>query len=402
MFFWAAWDVLVQLAPWMLLGTLIAGLVHVLLPSGFVHRRLRGPSGVLQAVAIGVPLPLCSCGVIPAGLGLKKDGASDGACVGFLISTPQTGVDSILVSGSFLGWPFAFFKLAVAAVTGILGGWLVEALPASANPRGSVQSLAVPQTGRGGVRELISHGSDIIRSIWLWLVFGVLVSAAIDVFVPDSYIAQLGAWGIWPSLLAVLALSVPLYVCATASVPIAAALVAAGLPAGAALVFLIAGPATNVATIGAVYRHFGRRVLAVYLGTILAGSMLGAVAFESLLSGIAAPTAAGHAHHETHPWWAVGSGWILLALFAWFALADLRRWWQHRRAAEAESQGELKVAVQGMRCANCVAHVERALRALAGVQSCVVRLEPGEAIVRGQVKADRVRQAIRQAGYQAE
>ena len=401
MFFWAAWNVLVQLAPWMLLGTFIAGLVHVLLPSGFIRRRLQGPGGVLKAVAIGVPLPLCSCGVIPAGLGLKKDGASDGACIGFLISTPQTGVDSILVSGSFLGWPFALFKVLVAAVTGLVGGWLIDALPDHPDDAAKNSAAAAAPSGRRGLRDLLAHGLDIVRSIWLWLVIGILVSAAINVFVPDSYLSGLGSLGILPSALAALAISIPLYVCATASVPIAAALVAGGLPTGAALVFLIAGPATNVATIGAVYRQFGRRVVAIYLGTIIAGSVLGAVAYEAFLTGMAAQTAAAH-HHETQPWSAQASGLILLGLFAWFAVADVRRWWQRRRSGKKGSQVELKIAVQGMRCANCVAHVERALQKLAGVESYVVHLEPGEAVVRGVADAAAVRQAIRDAGYQTE
>ncbi len=401
MFFWAAWNVLVQLAPWMLLGTFIAGLVHVLLPNGFVHRRLRGPGGVLKAVGIGVPLPLCSCGVIPAGLGLKKDGASDGACIAFLISTPQTGVDSILVSGSFLGWPFALFKVVVAAATGVVGGWLVDALPSYQDAAARTPATDAAQPGRRGLRELLAHGLDIVRSIWLWLVFGVLVSAAINVFVPDSYLSGLGSLGILPSTVAALAISIPLYVCATASVPIAAALVAGGLPTGAAMVFLIAGPATNVATIGAVYRQFGGRVVAVYLGTIIVGSVLGAVAFDVFLSGLAAQTVAVH-HHETHPWWAHASGLILVGLFAWFAVADVRRWWQRRMSGTTRPQIELRIAVQGMRCANCVAHVERALQKLAGVESYVVRLEPGEAVVRGEADAVAVRQAIRDAGYQTD
>jgi len=384
----------------MLLGTLIAGLVHVLLPSGFIHRRLRGPGGVLKAVGIGVPLPLCSCGVIPAGLGLKKDGASDGACVGFLISTPQTGVDSILVSGSFLGWPFALFKVAVAALTGIAGGWLTDALSGDRAAAAASPAAASDTAGRRGLRELLDHGLDILRSIWLWLVFGVLASAAIEVFVPDSYLSGLGSLGVLPSALAALAISIPLYVCATASVPIAAALVAGGLPTGAALVFLIAGPATNVATIGAVYRQLGGRVLAVYLGTITAGSMLGAVAFESFLPDM---TAQAVAHcHESQPWWAQACGLVLLGLFAWFAVLDFRRWWRRRTANAPAPRVELKVAVQGMRCGNCVAHVERALHKLPGVESCLVQLEPGQAIVRGVVDEAAVRQAIRDAGYQTD
>ena len=119
-----AWQIVLELAPWLLLGLLLAGILHVLLPVGFVKRHLGSPgfASVLKAVAVGVPLPLCSCGVIPAALGLKKEGASNGAAVGFLISTPQTGVDSILVSATFLGWPFAIFKVISALLSGLMGG----------------------------------------------------------------------------------------------------------------------------------------------------------------------------------------------------------------------------------------------------------------------------------------
>ena len=135
-FITAVWLTLCELAPWLLIGMGLSGLLHVALPAKFVRQRLRGFSGVLKAVAIGVPLPLCSCGVIPAGIGLKKDGASSGAAVGFLISTPQTGVDSILVSASFFGWPFAVFKLVTAAVMGIVGGVWID--------RKSMESSVVP------------------------------------------------------------------------------------------------------------------------------------------------------------------------------------------------------------------------------------------------------------------
>jgi uncharacterized membrane protein YraQ (UPF0718 family)/copper chaperone CopZ len=356
---------------------------------------------VLQAVGLGVPLPLCSCGVIPAGLGLKKDGASDGACIAFLISTPQTGVDSILVSGSFLGWPFALFKVLAAAVTGLVGGWLVDALTGNHQGQAEAPMAEAPANRSRGLQELVAHGLDIIRSVWLWLVFGIAASAAINVFVSPSYLGGLGALGILPSALAALAISVPLYVCATASVPIAASLVAGGLPTGAALVFLIAGPATNVATIGAVYRRFGGRVLTIYLGTIIAGSVLGAMAFETLLSGSVLQATAAQCH-DAHPWWAELSGLVLLALFACFAVADATRWWRGRGSEIGAPQMELRVAVQGMRCVNCVSHVEQALRKLAGVESFVVRLDPGEAVVRGEVEEARVRQAIRDAGYQTE
>ena len=135
------WNITLVLAPWLLLGTAIAGILHVLLPPGLIHRQLRGRWGVLKAVVLGVPLPLCSCGVIPAGIGLKKDGASDGAAVGFLISTPQTGVDSILVSASFLGWPFALFKVGSAALTGLVGGALADAVAETSSDRPATSTI---------------------------------------------------------------------------------------------------------------------------------------------------------------------------------------------------------------------------------------------------------------------
>ena len=159
----ASWDVMLELSVWLLLGAIIASLLHAFIPSSMIRKQFQGVSGVFKAVLLGVPLPLCSCGVIPAGLGLKKDGASSGSTVGFLISTPQTGVDSILVCASFLGWPFALFKVFAAFLTGIVGGVICNLFPdespAVEEPVGSTSSA------RPGLRESTEHGIDIIRSI---------------------------------------------------------------------------------------------------------------------------------------------------------------------------------------------------------------------------------------------
>jgi copper chaperone CopZ len=311
-------------------------------------------------------------------------------------------VDSILVSASFLGWPFAVFRVLSAAVTGLAGGLLVDLLDGK---RGAKEALS-PAQESPAVRQprlagMFKHGLDIIRSIWLWIVVGILVSAAIEVFVPPSFLAGIGELGIVASAFIALAISLPLYVCATASVPIAAALVAGGLPPGAALVFLMAGPATNVATIGAVYRQFGGRVLAAYLGTIILGSTLAAVAFDWLVPAANALPAA--AHHEHSAWWAEASAVLLLGLFAWFAVEKLTSWYR-RGASQRRESGEVEVrfAVRGMKCGNCVARLEQSLRKAEGVRSAVVHLDPGEAIVRGAVDRGRIRETILQAGFQPE
>ncbi len=394
------WGILLELAPWLLLGTAIAAVLHVVLPRDLVSRQFRGYGGVAKAVLLGVPMPLCSCGVIPAGLGLKKDGASDGAVVGFLISTPQTGVDSILVSASFLGWPFAFFKLASAAVTGLVGGWWAEATTG-----GDSSPALLPRppatSKRAALAEMRDHGLDILRSIWRWLVVGVLVSAAIEVFVPDRALASLGEFGILGAGIAALAVSLPLYVCATASVPIAAALVGAGMPAGAALVFLMAGPASNVATIGAIYKALGRKVLVTYLATIVVGSLGLAMVFDWVIGDAAAREALGHVDYA--PWWAVLGAVLLVALLAWFALEELRTFVRRPGAArpEAPSGGESvqEIAIEGMSCANCVNHVEKALRETEGVTEVEVSLDPGLARVSGTADESQLRTAVAAAGY---
>lgn len=398
--FTAMWHVLLQLAPWILLGTLIAGLLHGLLPRGLVRRKLRGPAGVVKAVALGVPLPLCSCGVIPAGIGLKKDGASDGSSIGFLISTPQTGVDSILVSASFLGWPFALFKVFSAGLMGIAGGLLVDGLDRRADDETADDGIEGSSSSQSGLRGMLNHGLEIIQSIWYWLVFGIVVSAAIDEFVPDSFLTGIGSLGILASALAALAISLPLYVCAVASVPIAAALVAGGLPPGAALVFLMAGPATNVATIGAIYRQFGARPLVVYLATIIAGSVGLAVAFDWLLA--TDPTRGNLAHEGHDAWWAQACAVVLLLLLAWFAADDLRSWRRRRRMSSATEGTELTVPVRGMTCNGCAGRLENALLQTEGVERAVVHLEPGEAVVRGSIDQTEVCDVIRKAGFQTD
>lgn len=320
----AMWQVTVELAPWLLIGAVVAGAMHAFLPAGLMRRLLGGKGAVWKSVVIGVPLPLCSCAVIPVGLGLKRQGASDGAAVAFLIATPQTGVDSVLVTAGLLGWPLALFKVATAMVTGLVGGWLTDAvtpkrlmLPIIETPTEN----ADPPTFFTRLHSGAAHADDLVGAIWKWLVLGVVVSAAITAFAPSEWTEGVAAYGLMAAMGMALALSLPLYVCATASVPIAGALVAAGLPLGAVIVFLMAGPATNAATVGAVYRSIGGRALAAYLGTIIVGSIGGGLLFEAWFGEAAlasASTINEHVHHHTaRPWEAVAAALLVAWVVTW-------------------------------------------------------------------------------------
>jgi copper chaperone CopZ len=234
---------------------------------------------------------------------------------------------------------------------------------------------------------------DVIRPIWKWIVFGVVASAAITVWIPPGVIA--GWSSIHPALagLAALAIALPLYVCATASVPIAAALIAQGMPTGAALVFLMAGPATNIATIGAVRRAFGARVLAVYLATVVVGSVGLAYVYDAFIPFEALGSMT---HEHGHPWWAWVSAFVLAGLFAYFVVDDLRSAWR-RRTSSAGSAVVLEV--EGLTCNNCVRKLERALRDADGVTSAMVSLDPSQATVQGSARPADLEAVVRATGY---
>ncbi len=293
---WAilTWQVLTTASPWLIAGFLMAGAIHVLLPTDKVTRHLGKPGlgAVIKASLIGVPLPLCSCGVIPVATALRKQGASRGATASFLISTPETGVDSISVSYVMLGPFLAVIRPIAAFITAFITGALVSFLdridqPASEispppqeknrdNPSESccchAATIVVPQKKTGFVARVfdaVRYGLvDMFADLSHWLAIGFVLAGLIAAVIPAGFIEQYVGTGWSPKLLMVM-IGLPLYVCATSSTPIAAALMAKGLSPGAAVVFLLVGPATNIATMVVVSQMLGYRALAIYLTCIV-------------------------------------------------------------------------------------------------------------------------------------
>ncbi len=381
-----------ELAPWLLLGMLISGVLHVLLPKNYVRKRFRGFGGVVQSVLLGVPLPLCSCGVIPAGIGLKNDGASNGASVGFLISTPQTGVDSILVSASFFGWPFAIFKMIAAAVTGVAGGWLTEAISPPDTEQPNTRTNKNVQRRGHWFRELWAHAMEVLQSIWLWLLIGVVVSAMIGSLGLEGYLTQIGESNLLLSMILMLAIAIPLYVCATASVPIAAALVSSGLPPAVAIVFLMAGPATNLTTMGAIRNRFGWQVLGIYLSTLIIGSFLAALLFDWVL-GTTVVSDSLHQHNHLS-WWSTVSAVVVLLLIGQIIS---KRFITSNHTVDAST---VELSVAGMNCNSCVNRIESAVRNVEGVESIQVDLSNGTASISGAASTGELTSVIEGLGFE--
>lgn len=281
------WIILNEASPYVLLGFFVAALLKAFISDAFVARHLgsRTKASVLKASIIGVPLPLCSCGVIPAASGLRRQGASKGATTSFMISTPETGVDSMAVTWALLDPVMTVLRPIAAFVTAAVAGFAVNALPEDTPQKPAAQDFAMA-TGCGcgceddnctdaqqpslkeRLREGFNHAfGEMLADIGKWLLIGIGIAGAISAFVPEAFLEEyLGNELL--SLLVMLVAGVPLYVCATASTPIAASLALKGLSPGAALVFLLASPATNAATITVATRILGKRATAVYVAAI--------------------------------------------------------------------------------------------------------------------------------------
>jgi uncharacterized membrane protein YraQ (UPF0718 family) len=322
-----AWHMLLDVSPFLLLGFLIAGALRVMVQKDWISRRLggRGPGPVIKAALLGIPLPLCSCGVIPAALGLRKQGASRGATLSFLVSTPETGVDSIAVTYAILGPFLAILRPVAAFLNAVTCGLLADTLGgrddgppaepehcASCGGAGEDHRHSRADRIRGALRFAFD---DLLSDTAGWLLLGLLLAGVMGAFLsPDTVRTTIGSE--WAELLLVLLVSIPLYICATASTPVAAALVIAGFSPGAALVLLLAGPATNVATLLMVWRFLGLRAAAIYLSSIAATSLLFGWLVNRLAEVLPAPIV-GDAPAEALPHWLMlGSTVILLLLMA--------------------------------------------------------------------------------------
>ncbi|MEJ2701590.1 MAG: SO_0444 family Cu/Zn efflux transporter [Sedimentisphaerales bacterium] len=334
------WATVAEMSPFLLFGFFVAGLLSVLVSQRLVERHLggRGLWPLLKASVFGVPLPLCSCGVIPVSMSLYKHGASKGSTIAFLLSTPQTGVDSIFVTLSLLGPVFAIFRPVAALLTGLVGGGLVDVVgrrvEGQDRPPEKCTDACCSGEKTGRLRKGLRYGFvGLPRNIGKAMLVGLVIAAFISALVPDGYFAEKLGTGIFP-LIAMMFLGIPVYVCATASVPVAAALILKGLTPGAALVFLMTGPATNAASFATIWKVLGKRTAIVYLLS---------VAGCALLSGILLDYAAAGVDFQV----AARSGWMLpevvknisaVVLFVVLGFALLRRNKQKHATHQSEER----------------------------------------------------------------
>ena len=396
-----------EMAPYLLLGFLIAGILHAFVPRAVYSRWLSGNDlkSVLLSIAFGIPLPLCSCGVIPTAVSMRKEGASKGATTAFLIATPQTGVDSIAATWSVLGLPFAILRPVAAMVTGLFGGLAAGAADKEgACSAGQASSPETRMTFPEKCRSALKYGfSDMIQDIGPWLVIGLILAAVITVLVPDDFFIGHGGSNLLNMLL-VLVVAVPMYVCATGSIPIAAALIMKGLNPGAALVFLMAGPATNIASMLVLGKTLGKKSLAIYLISIIIGAVCFGLAVDWLLptEWFSSPVMSSYhsacCHEEAAgtPWWQILSSLVL----AWLLARALVM--RFRSSRKKDTDNMKTFIVKGMVCNHCKANVQNHIAEMDGVKGVDVDLASGIVSVEGEIDPDKVVKTVTSLGYDCE
>lgn len=399
--------ILNEMSPYVLLGFLIAGFLHVFINEATLTRHLSGNGwkSVVKAAAIGIPLPLCSCGVLPTAVSLRRQGASKAATTSFLIATPQTGVDSIAATYSLLGLPFALIR-PIAALTGaFFGGMAVGKLAPDKDIEKKPNDTLIENEGKQSLykklKESIKYGFfDMIDSMGKWLLIGLVIATLITIFVSDSFFVGLRQYPLI-AMIAVVLIAVPMYICATGSIPIAMSLMLKGLSPGVAFVMLMAGPAANFASILILDKTQGRKATTVYVASVIVTAIAFGLLIDFLLPSswfYINPTIEGHNANMHMGWFETACSITLGVLLLFSFIKKFIYKSQFKNTSQTDMTKTFKI--EGMNCSHCQASVEKAISGLQGIDSVEVDLSSGLARVSGEIEDEKIKEAVRLAGFE--
>lgn len=385
------WGLCLEMAPYLLLGMLVSGLISIFIDSSFIFKHIgqKNAGSVLKSTLFGIPLPLCSCGVIPVAATLRESGASKGATVSFLVSTPQTGVDSIFLTYGMLGPMFALFRPLAALASGFFSGIVINNFDHDMHHHLS-ESDNDPKTKDSLHKRIISgvkYGFlTLPADIVIPLTQGLVVAAVISILIPPQFIAEHFSSSNLIQYTMMLAVSLPIYVCATASIPIAVVLMAKGITPGAAFIFLMAGPATNASSIAVIKNILGKRTLYHYLVLIAFTAISFGYILDNFLT-VTLPDMSSHTHHHVMD----DYGSIILSVT--FLVILVNAYFYRSKSESTDSadienniendQEKIAITVDGMTCSHCKESVESAIYSFSGVASASVDLLTGNVIVVG-------------------
>ncbi len=402
------WDICLEMAPFLILGFVFSGIISVFIDDTLVYKQIgqKKFSSIIKSTLMGIPLPLCSCGVIPVAATLKDYGASKGATTSFLVSTPQTGIDSIFLTYGMLGPVFAIFRPAAAFVSGIFCGIVVNTI--DKDDLGQPKPATKFSKNSATIFEKIKIGVEygfltLPKDIVVPLFQGLLIAACIGYFIPPDFIASFLSSNSFLEYFVMLIVSLPLYVCATASIPIALVLFMKGVSPGAVFVFLMAGPATNASSIAVIGNIMGKKILYLYISLIASTAVFFGIIFD-LFFQIDKNIISKHVHHHNHE----NTFYIILTIFFGVIMATAYRSKLKEEVPKMNTSGtsnedhidSLDFIVNGMTCSHCKESVESSIKSIDEKIETFVNLSTGEVSIKGfSLDKIKVKEKIESRGF---
>jgi uncharacterized membrane protein YraQ (UPF0718 family)/copper chaperone CopZ len=410
----------IEMAPYLMIGLAFVAILDIYITKKFVKEQIggKGIGSVVKAALFGVPLPLCSCGVIPTTVYMADSKASKGAVTSFLVSTPQTGIDSIVATYGMMGPVFGFFRPIAAFIMGITTGLFINkkfppeeekkkfnlnVINSSEAKEIADEQLPIKERAKNSLRYAFV---DFLDDIVVEFLIGLLIAAAITYFLPTEFLAGTGLQSGILGMLLMIIIGIPMYVCATASIPIALSLILKGFSPGVAFVFLAVGPATNAASIGILSKSLGKQLIIYYLTTLIVLSIIFGYLLDFVFSylGINPQEQLAVGHHHDHDSMSLIPHEIQIALSVIFTVLVIgslyRKYGQKWFAKKTKADDRESIEVKGMTCNHCVATVTDSLSGIANIGDVEVNLAQGKAYYTGNPDKEVLKKAIQDCGYE--
>jgi uncharacterized membrane protein YraQ (UPF0718 family)/copper chaperone CopZ len=417
-----------EMSPYMLLGLAFVGILHLWITKEMVSKYVGKKDiwSIFKASLFGVPLPLCSCGVIPTSVFLTKNGASKGSTVSFLISTPQTGIDSIIATYGMMGWLFAIYRPIAAFAMGIIGGTITHKFVKDEPQESSKPAPKMIEIDQYKPKENVDSCGDgcsdeenekpkgawnKLKSMWNYafveflddiskqFIVGVIIAGFIAYFLPADILSEMNLTSGIIAMLAIILIGIPMYVCATASIPIAVALMMKGFSPGVAFVFLAVGPATNAASLSILAKTLGRKVTAMYVAIISLTAIVMGYLLDYLFYYIDADPVKMMAHQHGSTILTEDVKIIIGVLFLLMLAGSMYRKYFRKYFNKQNKENDMEIQIEGMSCNHCVANVEKAIAKVSGVDNYNVILSDGKAVLEGNFDVEKVKNEIEEVGY---
>jgi len=408
-----------EIAPYLLLGLIFVGLLNLFITKELVAKHIgkNNIASVIKASILGVPLPLCSCGVVPSAVYMSKNGASKSAIVSFLISTPQTGIDSIIATYGMMGWLFAIFRPFAAFFMGIAGGSIINLITKNENkPETNFFKIESNENicytdicddekqKESKIKRFFRYSFvEFLDDISMHFVIGLIIAGLITYFIPTNFIENTPFNSGIPGMLLMIIVGIPMYICATSSIPIAVALMIKGFSPGVAFVFLAVGPATNAASLTIISKILGKKTTTIYVLLIAILAIISGLLLDKIFEifKINQNQILNHIHHQHGDLINDELKLILAAIFLILLLASLyRKIILSKLKSKEKAMISKTIKIGGMSCNHCVTNIKKAISSIEGVNEVDVNLEQGEAYIKGDFDLSKVEKAVTEVGYE--